>query len=113
MEFMANKGIAVESSLTSNVQTSTVFDYPSHPIKTFLRFGIPATINTDDPGISNITLQGEFNFAAIEAGLNSEEIFQTQKNALEHAFLSREEKEELVSKKKEKNCSLRKANFDY
>jgi adenosine deaminase len=100
MEYLAEHKIAVESSLTSNVQTSTVQDYLSHPISTFIRRGIAATINTDDPGISAITIGHEYDIAAVEAGLSSDEIFQAQRNALENAFISNMEKETLITRKK-------------
>ena len=102
LDYLADHKIGVESSLTSNVQTSTVLDYRSHPISTFLRRGIAATINTDDPGISAITIGYEYDVAAVEAGLTSEEIFQAQRNALEHAFLSSEEKAVLLIAKQTK-----------
>ncbi len=88
--------IAIESNLTSNVQTSTVPDYPSHPLRRFLEHGIPATINTDDPGISNITLPYEFEVAAPAAGLSPAQIRQAQQNALEVAFLTESEKQALL-----------------
>jgi len=96
LDYLAEKNIGVESSLTSNVQTSTVANYASHPISTFLRRGIAATINTDDPGISAVTIGHEYNVAAVEAGLTPDEIFQAQRNALEHAFLSDSEKAALI-----------------
>jgi len=99
MGYLAEKGICVESSLTSNVQTSTVLNYASHPISKFLRHGIRVTINTDDPAISAIDLAHEYNIAAPAAGLTAEEIFQVQRNALDCAFLSPEEKAALVCKK--------------
>jgi adenosine deaminase len=99
MEYMAEHRIAVESSLTSNIQTSTVPDYRSHPISAFLRHGIAATINTDDPGISAVTLSHEYDVAAVAAGLTPDEIFLAQRNALEHAFLSDNEKSALINKK--------------
>jgi adenosine deaminase len=99
MEYLADHKICVESSLTSNVQTSTVLDYRSHPISTFLRHGIPATINTDDPGISAVTITHEYDVAAVAAGLAPVEIFQAQRNALENAFLSKIEKSALLNKK--------------
>jgi adenosine deaminase len=91
--------LACESSLTSNVQTSTVPDYASHPLRFFLEQGLMATINTDDPGISAIDLHYEYEVAAPLAGLTEEMTHQAQRNALETAFLSREEKEALVLKK--------------
>ena len=99
MDYLAEHKIGVESNLTSNVQTSCVPDYPSHPLKTFLEHGIPATINTDDPGISGIDLPYEFNVAAPKAGLSDAQIRQAQENALTIAFLSEEEKAGLLKKK--------------
>lgn len=99
MDFMLEKRIGIESNITSNVQTSSVPDYSSHPIKKFLELGLLATINTDDPGISNIDLRYEYEVAAPAAGLTQEQILQAQKNALTVAFLTVEEKEALLSKR--------------
>jgi adenosine deaminase len=99
LEYMAEYQIGVESNLTSNVQTSCVPDYQYHPLKLFLDIGIPATINTDDPGISGIDLPYEYNVAAPKAGLSEAEIRQAQTNALTIAFLSEEEKIELKRNK--------------
>ncbi len=92
LDYLAEHRIGVEANLTSNVQTSTVADYASHPLRHFLDRGILATINTDDPGISNVTLAYEYQVAAPAAGLTSEQIRQAQRNALEIAFLSEAEK---------------------
>ncbi len=95
LDYLAEHRIGVESCLTSNVQTSCVPDYASHPLKTFLEHGILASLNTDDPGISAITLPYEYEVAAPQAGLTDEQIRQAQVNALETAFLSAEEKRAL------------------
>jgi len=100
LDFLAEQQIGIESNLTSNVQTTTVSDYEHHPLKTFLEKGIRACINTDDPGISAITLPDEYNIAAIKAGLSDEQIQQSQRNALALAFLSDQEKNELITQKK-------------
>ncbi|MBI4731011.1 MAG: adenosine deaminase [Chloroflexi bacterium] len=92
LDYLAEHHIGVESCLTSNVQTSCVPDYASHPLKTFLEHGVYATINTDDPGISAITLPYEYEVAAPKAGLAEAQIRQAQVNALEAAFLKTEEK---------------------
>lgn len=97
--YMVDHKIAVESNLTSNVQTSTVKAYSSHPLKTFLKKGILASINTDDPGISAIDLLHEYDVAAIRAGLSDDEIHLAQKNAFNSAFLSEDDKAVLLSKK--------------
>ncbi len=99
LEYMAGHQIGVESCLTSNVQTSCVADYASHPLRIFLEKGIPATLNTDDPGISGIDLQSEYELAAPKAGLSPAQIRQVQENGLEVAFLTEEEREALRQKK--------------
>lgn len=95
VDLLAGQRIGVESSLTSNVQTSTVPDYRQHPLRSFLERGVLATINTDDPGTSGITFTHEITVAAPAAGLSQDLIRQAQANALEIAFLSDEEKARL------------------
>jgi adenosine deaminase len=92
MDYMREHHIAIESNLTSNVQTMTVPDYFSHPARTFLDHGLLVTLNTDDPGISAIDLAYEYNIAAPAAGFSLEQIHQAQRNALEVAFLTGHEK---------------------
>ena len=92
LDYLAEKGIGIESCLTSNLQTSSIARYADHPIKVFLERGVAASLNTDDPGISAITIGYEYDHAAVEVGLSPEDIFQTQKNGLDTAFLSAEDK---------------------
>lgn len=99
MDYMYENEIGIEANLTSNVQTSTVRDYASHPLGQFLDHGILATINTDDPAISGISLSYEYEFAAPAAGLSREQTRRAQRNALEIAFLPEETKQELLRKK--------------
>jgi adenosine deaminase len=98
MDYLAESKIPIESNLTSNVQTSTVPDYASHPLRQFLEKGIRATINTDDPGISGIDLAHELEIAAPQAGLSLEQIRQARWNSLEAAFLGEEAKERIRNK---------------
>lgn len=109
MDYMAEHHIGVESNLTSNVQTSTVKDYPSHPIKLFLEHNILATLNSDDPGISGKSLPYEYQVAAPAAGLTPAQIHQTQINALDIAFLNQLEKNELIVNKLKNHVSQQKA----
>ncbi len=98
-DFLAENRIAIEANLTSNVQTSTVPDLASHPLREMLARNLLASINTDDPGVSAIDLPHEFEVAAPAAGLSREQIRQAQVNALETAFLSAEEKAALRTKR--------------
>ena len=96
MDYMAKHGIGIEANLTSNVQTSTVPDLVSHPLRRFLSQGLLATINTDDPVISGVTLTHEYTVAAPRAGLSEAQIRQAQKNALQLAFLPAAERAALA-----------------
>lgn len=95
IEMLLDRRIGIEANLTSNVQTSTVADYASHPLKRFLQSGLLATINTDDPGISGIDLPYELDVAAPAAGLSEEQIVQALENAWGIAFLSDDERQSL------------------
>ena len=92
LDFLAENHIGIEANLTSNVQTSTVPDLASHPLRKTLERGLVASINTDDPGVSGIDLRHEFEVAAPEAGLSQAQIRQAQINALETAFLAPEQR---------------------
>lgn len=98
LDFLVERRIGIEANLTSNVQTSTVADLASHPLKKMLARGLLASINTDDPGVSAIDLRHEFDVAAPEAGLTEKETQQAQINAMETAFLSQEERAALRRK---------------
>ncbi len=99
MEYMHENAIGIECSITSNIQTSVVGSYADHPISTFLDYGLLATINTDDPGISGVDLHYEYNHAAPLAGLDCEQIRKAQRNALKIAFLTKDEKTAIILKK--------------
>ena len=99
MDYLFERQIGIETNLTSNVQTSSVKDYASHPLKTFLQNGLCASINSDDPGISGIDLRYEYEVAAPQAGLTKAEIRQAQLYAVESAFLTPKEKIRLLESK--------------
>ncbi len=99
MDYMLEHAIGIESSLTSNVQTSSVNGYASHPLRRFLDRGLLATINTDDPGISGIDLRHEYEVAAPAARLTVAHTHQAQRNAVAIAFLSHDERDALLKTK--------------
>ncbi len=96
LDYLGEHRIGIEANLTSNVQTNTIPDLTQHPLRSFLERGLLATINTDDPTISGIDLQHEFEHAAPAAGITPAMARQAQNNALEIAFLTVEEREALV-----------------
>ena len=101
VDLLLERHIGIEANLTSNVQTSTVPTFAEHPLRRMLEAGLLATINTDDPGISAITLKHEYEVAAPAAGLTNRQISQAQANALEVAFLHPLDKQTLLAAKKD------------
>ena len=96
MDYLALHQIGIESCPTSNIQTSTVTDYKSHPIAAFLDHGINVSLNTDDPGVSDIDIAYEYNVAAKEIGLSPAQLQTLQENGLKQAYLSASEKQFLI-----------------
>lgn len=92
VEYLAEQGIGLECCPTSNLHISAVKDYASHPIKALADRGVRFCLNTDDPGISHITIGHEYMVAAPATGLSEAQILQSQRDALDMAFISDEEK---------------------
>lgn len=98
MDYMAENDVGVEVCLLSNYQTGAWLDLPNHPVKHFLDVGMSAFLNTDDPGVSNNTLQSEYRLAVEQLSLNALQLDTLQNNALEQCFLSNEERSTVLQK---------------
>jgi adenosine deaminase len=83
---LVRKGVTLECCLTSNLQTGSVPSLKAHPFRTFQRWGVPVTLNTDDPAISRISLSGELARAARAFGLSRGQILDLQRVSLEASF---------------------------
>lgn len=99
MEYMLKHNIAIESCLTSNFQTNTVDDLVNHPLTVFLEQGLTVSLNTDDPAVSNITLEHEYRVAKEVLKLSDSQLTQLQKNGLKSAFLSESERKAIANEK--------------
>ncbi|MBA3534568.1 MAG: adenosine deaminase, partial [Ardenticatenales bacterium] len=99
MDLIAERGIALESCPTSNVQTSSVASYAAHPLPTFLRRGLLVTLASDDPSISGIDLPHEYRVARDELGLTEAELRKLQDNGVRAAFLTDAERQVLYQRK--------------
>ena len=98
VDYLAEQGIGLECCPTSNLHTSTVKNYASHPIRQLAERGVKFSLNTDDPGISAIDISHEYDIAAPAVGFTREQIRRSQLDALDMAFLSDAEKKELQLK---------------
>lgn len=94
LDEIKRKNISIECCLTSNLQTKAVSKLENHPIKDFLRLGINATINTDNMTVSDTTVEKELSLLSDIAPEISRETL--MRNAVNAAFLSDNEREELM-----------------
>lgn len=97
MEYIAKHNIGIESCILSNYQTATWTNISSHPVKRFLEKGIAVCLNTDDPGVSNNTLQGEYELAHKELDMSLLQLQILKLNSLDQAFLTLTEKNAIRS----------------
>ena len=89
------RGISLEICPTSNVNTKVVTDLKYHPIKILVDAGVLVTINTDNRTVSNTNLDKEYDLLRKEFNFNDDDFLQFNLNAIDCAFLSGEEKENL------------------
>lgn len=95
---LKEKGITLECCPISNLNTQIFHDFHDYPLKTYLNEGLKATINTDNRTVSDTNYQREIDFLEKYTPLSLEEIYLANRNAVEGAFISNEEKEELLKK---------------
>ncbi len=91
---MARRHVAVEICLTSNDGILGVSG-DQHPLNTYLQFGVPVTIATDDEGISRSEISREYLRAASEQGLGYLQLKSIARNGLQYAFVEAAEKARL------------------
>lgn len=96
IDLLVKRGIALEMCPTSNLQTGTISRLGQHPLWAYQQVGIPVTINTDDPSISNTTLTDEYLVALRGIGIPLRSIRQMVLTAAEVAFLPDLERRRLV-----------------
>lgn len=87
MKELARRQICLEVCPTSNWITRSVKSLEEHPLRQIIQAGVPASINTDDPGIFGITLPEEFIISHKKMGLTAEEIASCLENAFQHSFI--------------------------
>ena len=96
MDLLIRHHITLEMCPTSNLQTGVISKLGQHPLWAYQQVGIPVTINTDDPSISNTTLTDEYLVALRGIGIPLRVIRQMILTAAKAAFLPEDERQRLV-----------------
>jgi adenosine deaminase len=76
IEVFQEKQIHIEMCPTSNLRTGSIKRIEDHPIKQALELGLNFSVNTDDPGPFECSMDSEYALLARKFGF-SEEIFRT------------------------------------
>lgn len=98
LQLVRERNAALEVCLTSNLQTGVVRSLSHHPLVDMLSVGLLATLNTDDPSISNITLTDEYRRATKVLGLSYADLRRMILNAAAAAFLPEDGRRRLVNR---------------
>jgi aminodeoxyfutalosine deaminase len=101
MNLLAERRIPLEICPQSNIRTGALarqLEIPNaeieqHPLPLLFRHGVPVVLSTDDPAMFHTTLSAEYE-NAYRMGLQEAELVQIVKMGFEHAFISRESREE-------------------
>ena len=96
LALLRERGIPLEVCLTSNAATGVLPRIEDHPLPQFLEASLVVTLNTDDPAMFGTNLVNEYLLAAKTFGLARRQILQLCRNAIRAAFLSEEEKQDLL-----------------
>ena len=83
---MADKGIAVETNLTSNRLLFNI-DGTQHPLTYYLKHHVPVVLSTDDEGILRTELTNEYFDAVTRYHLSYATLKNINRNTLTYAFL--------------------------
>ena len=99
-EWVKDRGIALETSPSSNLQTGAIAAWgdsmKDHPLDLFTQLGFRATVNTDNGLMSATTLSRELRLVAETFDYDLDDILALQLNAAQAAFLPVEDREALM-----------------
>ncbi|MGA9994537.1 MAG: hypothetical protein WBP93_03930 [Pyrinomonadaceae bacterium] len=83
---LARRGVMIEVCLTSNDVILGV-SKEEHPLATYMEYGVPVALATDDEGVSRSEISREYLRAAEDQGLGYLQLKMMARNSLQYAFL--------------------------
>ena len=87
MREMARRNVMVEICLSSNNSILGVSG-AQHPLATYLKYGVPVALATDDEGVSRSEISREYLRAVEDQGLGYLQLKTMDRNSLQYAFIS-------------------------
>ncbi|MBI2795894.1 MAG: adenosine deaminase [Gemmatimonadetes bacterium] len=98
VEYVADRQIALEICLTSNVQTRVATTYEVHPFRRYFDEGLNVVLNTDNRLMSGVTLTDEYAAAATHLAFTMDELCDVALNGFRSAFLPWPERQVLLAR---------------
>jgi len=83
---MAKKNVLVEICLTSNDSILGVSG-DRHPLRTYMKYGVPVALATDDEGVSRSDMTHEYLRAVEDQDLSYADLKRMARQSLEHSFI--------------------------
>ena len=93
---VAEKKIPLELCPTSNINTCVFAELKDYPIRALLDAGVVVTLNTDNLAVSNTSLANEYKKVSDALGLSEDDLRRIALNSAYAAFLTDEERGELI-----------------
>ncbi|HWN09657.1 MAG TPA: hypothetical protein VNO50_10375 [Pyrinomonadaceae bacterium] len=87
LQAMAQRNVMVEVCLSSNDLILGISG-AQHPLATYLEYGVPVALATDDEGVSRSEMSREFLKAAQEQGLGYSQLKTMARNSLQYSFIA-------------------------
>jgi adenosine deaminase len=92
---LADSGVPLELCPSSNVALGNTPSYEAHPFRPLHDAGVAVTVNSDDPPLFDTNLTKEYLHLHRTFGYSAEELAQLSRGALDHAFVTTEERADL------------------
>ncbi|CCO23577.1 Adenosine/AMP deaminase [Maridesulfovibrio hydrothermalis AM13 = DSM 14728] len=86
LKLMKDRGVALEVLLGSNRAILHV-EGKEHPLRTYMKGGVPVVIASDDMGVARSTMTDEYMLAVTDQGLSYADLKRSARNSLEYSFL--------------------------
>jgi adenosine deaminase len=84
---LARRNVMIEICLTSN-ETILGITRQHHPLTTYLEYGVPVALATDDEGVARSEISNEYLKAAEDHGLGYVQLKTMARTSLQHAFVA-------------------------
>lgn len=101
MKILKERRIPLEVCPTSNIVTGKyVRRYEEHPLKEFFRRGLQVTLNTDDPDLFAVELNGEYEKTYDNLGIGAKGVVKLLENGIRASFMEEGAKKQALERLK-------------